>query len=152
MVCSTPLIKIEAQKIEKILPEKKLDLKEDKKMEGELPEEKTEVKKLPREKQKKQTIKTKPTVGAITKQISSLMINKPPIYPMLARIKGWEGEILLIVSINKDGSVTNVSVLSGSGFYTLDSAAIKAIAQWRFRNIDKAMEVKIPVKFTLTKK
>ena len=94
---------------------------------------------------------TKPLIGAITEQISSLMINKPPPYPSLARIKGWEGEVVLIASVNIDGSVSKIKTLSTSGYYILDSAAIKAIRNWRFRNINKAIEIKIPVKFVLTK-
>lgn len=134
MVRSTSPIKIEAQKIKTMSPEKQLKSKEDKK-DG--------------EEQQKQIIEAKPTIGAITEQISSLMVNRPPAYPTLARIKGWEGEVTLIALVNENGNVIKVSVLSGSGFYILDSAAIKAVSKWRFRNINKAIEVKIPVKFVL---
>lgn len=95
-------------------------------------------------------ISTIPTIGALTKQISSFMINKPPRYPTLARIKGWEGEVILVANINNKGEVSNVSIFSSSGFYILDEAAKKAITRWHFRNIPKSIKVKIPVKFILT--
>lgn len=137
LVNSMPSVEVKARKIGKI-PLKKL-------------EEKKETKESKKNKIEKR-INTKPITGAITEQISSLMINKPPVYPTVARVKGWEGEVVLIASINKSGQVTSVNVLSSSGFYMLDRAAQKAINQWRFRNIAKSTEVEIPVKFILTNK
>ncbi|UCD55434.1 MAG: energy transducer TonB [Candidatus Omnitrophota bacterium] len=90
-----------------------------------------------------------PAIGALTRQISSLMVNRPPRYPRLARINGWEGEVTLIANIDNKGEVTSVSIFSSSGFYILDEAAKKAITGWRFRNIPKSIKVKIPVKFIL---
>ena len=138
MVRQIPSVTVRTEKIEGVLPE-------------ELKKEKAEIKQKTQEKQQKVAIPTKSQIGAITEQISSLMVNRPPAYPTLARIKGWEGEVVLIAHVNENGNVLTVSVLSSSGFYILDSAATKAVSKWRFRNINKAIEVKIPVKFVLTK-
>lgn len=98
---------------------------------------------------KSQKLNSKESIGAITEQISSLMINKPPVYPALARIKGWEGDVVIVARINEHGSIQEASVLSGSGFYILDQAALEAIKKWHFRDVTKELEIKIPVKFIL---
>ena len=125
MVRQIPSVTVRTEKIEEVLPEK-------------LPEEKAKIVEKTQEKQKEATMHTKPLIGAITEQISSLMINKPPPYPSLARIKGWEGEVVLIASVNKKGSISKTNILSSSGYYILDSAAVKAISKWHFRNIKKS--------------
>ncbi len=49
------------------------------------------------------------------------------IYPEDAREKGEQGELLILFSINKDGSLSRVSVVRSSGYESLDNAAVNAI-------------------------
>lgn len=47
-------------------------------------------------------------------------------YPKMAIERGLEGEVKLEISLDKDGNVTDVSVLESSGSTALDEAAINA--------------------------
>ena len=58
--------------------------------------------------------------------------NSPPIYPRTARRRGWEGEVLLLVQVNKTGQVLNAQISRSSGHNILDQAALKAVRDWHF--------------------
>lgn len=92
----------------------------------------------------------KTTIGAITREISTLLLNQPPIYPKLARMRGWEGHVILIAEVDKNGRVINVEMFSSSGHSVLDEASLRAVRRWRFRNVNMLTQVKIPIKFMLT--
>jgi protein TonB len=76
------------------------------------------------------------------------------IYPRRAREMGWEGTVVLQVSVNTDGSVTEVTVEQTSGHALLDQAAVVAARSWRFvPQIDGMFPmpsiVEVPVRFDL---
>jgi protein TonB len=48
-------------------------------------------------------------------------------YPSMARLNGWEGKVVLKVSIRKDGHLKDVQVVTSSGHASLDQAAIEAV-------------------------
>ena len=80
--------------------------------------------------------------------------NPHPEYPMIARKKGWQGRLLLNVSVNKNGDVTNINVVETSGFEILDKTSVKTIKNWKFipariggKNIEDNLN--IPVSFKL---
>ena len=80
--------------------------------------------------------------------------SRPPEYPALARKRGWEGKVLLVVVVGCDGAVQTVRVQSGSSHDLLDEAALRAVREWRFqpgtRNGEPvAMQVLVPVNFML---
>jgi TonB family protein len=54
-----------------------------------------------------------------------------PEYPEKARREHIEGQVVLQAVINKDGSVTEITVVSGSPL--LSQAAIKAVKKWKYR-------------------
>lgn len=56
--------------------------------------------------------------------------NAPPIYPALAIQRGWQGTVLLRLSITKTGSITKVEVARSSGYPILDAAAVNAVRRW----------------------
>lgn len=58
--------------------------------------------------------------------------NAPPPYPTEARHQGWEGMVLLELHLNANGLPDSVTVVHSSGHRTLDWAARRAAAQWRF--------------------
>lgn len=48
-------------------------------------------------------------------------------YPMQARRRGWEGEVLLGFRINSAGLINDVRIAQGSGYAVLDSTAAGAL-------------------------
>ena len=54
-----------------------------------------------------------------------------PTYPMQARTQHLSGKVVLSATIGNDGSITNLSVVSGSPI--LAAAAQGAVRQWRYR-------------------
>jgi protein TonB len=57
----------------------------------------------------------------------------PPRYPDLARRRGWQGTVLLVVKIDASGRVTDVAVEESSGYELLDAAAVGAVRRWRYK-------------------
>ncbi len=93
-----------------------------------------------------------PDIGASV-DISSKNMN-PPKYPPRAFQQGVEGTVILIVDVDANGNVTNVSVEKSSRNRDLDRAAMDAARKWRFnasmKNGQKAAgRVRVPVAFTL---
>jgi TonB family protein len=56
--------------------------------------------------------------------------NVLPVYPELAKRAGIQGTVQLIVTIGKDGAVTDARVVSGHPM--LAEAAVEAVRQWRY--------------------
>lgn len=56
--------------------------------------------------------------------------NVLPLYPEAAKRAGIQGTVQLLVTIGKDGSVSNIRVLSGHA--VLAEAAANAVRQWRY--------------------
>ena len=48
-------------------------------------------------------------------------------YPSTARLNGWEGKVVLKVSIRHDGELKDVEVVKSSGHESLDQAAMEAV-------------------------
>ena len=55
----------------------------------------------------------------------------PPSYPKLSLRLGEQGRTLLLVELDEQGRVVNVSVKTGSGYSRLDEAAVNAVKSWR---------------------
>lgn len=78
-------------------------------------------------------------------------------YPILARRNGWQGKVILGLSINSQGSIENAHIKSGSGYRILDQSALKALL--KVQNIQKTenwfnidyQEISIPVIYRLQK-
>ncbi len=47
-------------------------------------------------------------------------------YPFMARLRGWEGEVLLSVHLDPNGSMYNIEVTRSSGYGVLDRSALKS--------------------------
>lgn len=81
--------------------------------------------------------------------------NPLPVYPQLARRNGWRGEVVLQVSVTRDGKVNHLDIQHSSGFRILDRAALRAVKDWRFHPARRAghavvSEVLVPVEFHLS--
>jgi len=80
--------------------------------------------------------------------------NPKLIYPKLARHRGWQGIVILAVTVLADGSPTQLKIQTSSGHDLLDKTALKTVKQWHFlpgtkNNVPKTMEVLVPVHFIL---
>lgn len=60
------------------------------------------------------------------------LLNPPPAYPVPARRRGIEGQVLVEVRIRVDGSVADPRVLEWSGSPSFADAAIAALQTWRY--------------------
>lgn len=78
----------------------------------------------------------------------SVEVRIPPVYPLAARRRGVEGEVVLRAEIGADGAPTAVDVVRGSGHAELDVAARAAVEKWRFR-APRGSGVEIPIVFRL---
>lgn len=93
-------------------------------------------------------------MGTDDTQPPSFVRNRPPRYPELARQRGWQGTVLLRLSINESGQVTDVEIARTSGYELLDAEAVTTVRQWqaapaRRRGRPVSMDVYLPVRFVL---
>jgi protein TonB len=80
--------------------------------------------------------------------------NARPAYPLAARLRGYEGMVLLSVDVSADGRVDGLTVKRSSGYEVLDRSALEAVRTWTFEPARRmgrevGMRVDIPVKFVL---
>jgi TonB family protein len=80
--------------------------------------------------------------------------NTPPLYPEIARSRGYEGIVLVAAEILADGRVGNVKIKKSSGYAILDQSAMEAVKPWKFEPAKKqgkpfAIWVELPIKFVL---
>ena len=81
--------------------------------------------------------------------------NLPPIYPRVARERGWEGRVVLGVAVDASGAIARVEVDQTSGYRVLDQAALSAVRRWRFVGGDNSVTsrsavVRVPITFKLS--
>ncbi len=81
-------------------------------------------------------------------------INPKPVYPQLAMSRGWEGKVLLRVSVSAEGNPLSVAIHQSSDHDSLDDAAVEAVEKWKFipaKKGDKAVPciVIVPINFSL---
>ena len=92
--------------------------------------------------------------GAIMDVKPDYLSNPPPIYPESSRQEKQEGVVVLQVIVNTGGRVEDLSIVTTSGFKTLDESAVTAVRSWRFRpaslgSIKMKSRVVIPIRFRL---
>ena len=80
--------------------------------------------------------------------------NARPDYPRLARLRGYEGTVVLRVEVLTDGKVGRIEIGRSAGYDVLDRAALAAVRTWRFEPGRKegrgvVMFVDVPVRFVL---
>jgi TonB family protein len=77
-----------------------------------------------------------------------------PVYPPLARLRGYQGVVVLFVEVLVDGRVGQVKIRRSTGHEILDRAALETVRTWSFepgRREGRAvtMSVEVPVRFVL---
>jgi len=80
--------------------------------------------------------------------------NPKPFYPMEARDKGYQGDVVVKVEVLPNGQVGEVEVDKSSGYDILDQSAVTTVKKWRFIPARKGgvaipCWVNIPIKFRL---
>ncbi len=94
-------------------------------------------------------------LGALVKEARpEYLKNAPPVYPLMAKRRGYEGTVILEVLITRHGKVKDLRIFHSSGHKILDKAAAKAVWKWIFEpgrrgNEPVEMWVKVPIKFKL---
>jgi len=72
-------------------------------------------------------------------------------YPLRARRKGWEGDVLLGVDLDESGVIAEVRLLASSGYGVLDRAAIasmRAVGALE-QSLAGRLTVEVPVRYRL---
>jgi protein TonB len=96
----------------------------------------------------------KPVDLPVIKAIPHYKKNPPPVYPRMARRRGYEGTVLMEVLVSREGLVEAVRLLESSGHGVLDHEAMSAVKRWVFEPARRGEEkvemwVKVPVRFKL---
>jgi protein TonB len=94
------------------------------------------------------------TEGMITYATPKYKENPRPLYPNVARKRGYEGRTLLRVEVLASGRVGRIKIATSSGFDVLDQAALASVRDWTFvpgTQNGKNMKqwVMVPIKFSL---
>jgi len=79
-----------------------------------------------------------------------------PAYPRLARSRGWQGVVQLLVTVDRTGQPVQVEIASSSGYPLLDRSALRAVRRWRFMPALRdgrpvRSRIRVPVRFSLTR-
>lgn len=82
--------------------------------------------------------------------------NPPPVYPTMARSRGWEGRVIIKVLVSAEGRASEVHIEQSSEHDSLDEAALEAIRQWHFVPATRAGKpvqawVLVPMDFRLSR-
>ncbi len=97
-----------------------------------------------------------PGLAAEVRRIIRLRLAGEFRYPVLARRRGWEGEVVLAFRVDADGRIGNVKVANSSGFGLLDSAArdallrVAAVALADGRRPGTPLDLTLPVIYRLS--
>jgi protein TonB len=71
-------------------------------------------------------------------------------YPMIARRKGWSGQVVVSFVIFRDGNVDDLRVVSSSGYGILDRCALDAVTRsCPFPPPPTRAEISLPIRFQL---
>ena len=78
----------------------------------------------------------------------------PPSYPRIAIERGWQARVLLVITLEIDGRISDVAVETSSGYPLLDGAAVVAVRRWRTQPLTtigrtEAFKVNLPIEFRL---
>lgn len=103
------------------------------------------------------TMDSGPTIHSVVSPPSaaaSHLNNPPPRYPTLSRRLGEEGQVVLRVHVEVDGTASQATISTSSGFNRLDQAALQTVLRWRYvpgshNGVPQAMWFYIPIHFVL---
>lgn len=79
--------------------------------------------------------------------------NPKPDYPMLARKKGWQGDVILGVQVAADGTIEHLTFVKSTDYGVLNYAAYETVRNhWRFDPLNEEKEtlsayIEVPISF-----
>ncbi len=93
-------------------------------------------------------------VPAVAEAFPLYRENLPPAYPAVARMRGYEGIVLVVAEVLPDGCVGNMRIKKSSGHDVLDQSAMEAVKPWKFEPAKRGGKpftvwVELPIKFIL---
>lgn len=77
-------------------------------------------------------------------------------YPIRARKRGWQGEVMITLNVNERGQLNNVHLAKSSGYSLLDRSAVTAIIKLKDISLPselgnlQAMDLELPVRYELS--
>jgi periplasmic protein TonB len=85
---------------------------------------------------------------------ASYLNNAPPRYPPLSRRMGEQGTVVVRALIEVDGTASQASIKTSSGYERLDQTALQTVQNWRYvpgkrGGVPEAMWFNIPLNFVL---
>ena len=88
------------------------------------------------------------------KAIPAYRHNEQPHYPVMAKRRGYQGEVVLHVLVDSRGSVSEIEIKATSGHSILDRTALATVKRWQFfpatiGGKPVAMWVDVPIDFRL---
>jgi protein TonB len=94
------------------------------------------------------------STGEVSLIVPRYRENTHPVYPLIARMRGYEGIVLLSVEIFANGRVGKLNIKRSSGYAVLDRSALEAVRTWKFEpakraNFPLTVTVDIPIRFYL---
>jgi protein TonB len=127
-----------------------------KKQESRKEKKKEEPKKRKGKEEIQKTVIVFSAKGATSENKPKFLKNPAPIYPVVAKERGWQGRVILRVLVEKDGKPSQAVVESSSGYKILDESALKTIRKWQFQparigTVSVSSWIRIPVRFRLLK-
>ncbi len=99
---------------------------------------------------------TSPVAGRLLSSVRSalsLAIGRTFSYPLQARRRHWEGEVLLDVELQPGGQIGRVDIIRSSGYALLDNAAVdsvRSIKRLDHGPLNQSLQLRIPIKYQLT--
>ena len=95
-----------------------------------------------------------PATPPLTETSPAYRENPPPVYPLMARRRGYEGMVVLKVLVNRRGGVDELHLIKSSGYKVLDRAAMDCVRDWVFEPGTRGgksvkMWVRVPIRFCL---
>jgi protein TonB len=97
------------------------------------------------------TVEPRKTTAMIVEEKLFRILNDYFKYPAIARRRGWEGEVLLSLSIEYDGRLDNIHLVKSSGYTLLDNSAIEAVNKIKSipGEYETVVNIQIPVIYRL---
>lgn len=94
-----------------------------------------------------------PKIELPTSRASYLNNPRPP-YPSLSKRLGEQGRVVIQVLISAEGTASQASVKTSSGYHRLDQTALQTVLQWRYvpgkrAGAPEAMWFDVPLDFVL---
>lgn len=74
-----------------------------------------------------------PTTDEVAGFFPSVISKPEPLYPRMARLRGWEGTVIVRVLVGASGRPQQTEILASSGYSVLDQSALDAIRRWKFQ-------------------